>query len=237
MSMDVIKMKITLLSRLRKLDSIDLKWLSLNTNFKYNNNVDNDDITREFAYFLFERYPKSVINNVIEFPYSVFFSYKWEEKSINIVEKIESAFKLNFIKTVRDKEDLKYGDSVVNFMKEIGLSKYVIVIISNNYFRSEFCMFELMQVYENNVFDHLLPVILPNSMLTNKTIIQSHINYWKSKMNNSLKTGEGDIVLYAKIVDNIEDIIDKIRDIKIEDLDKIEKENFKDLIDLIKRNK
>ena len=50
---------------------------------------------------------------------------------------------------LRDKEVLKLGDSISRFMRRIGASDRVFVILSDKYLRSSYCMFELLEIWRN----------------------------------------------------------------------------------------
>lgn len=54
-------------------------------------------------------------------------------------------------KNVRlDKIDIKTGESILQFMQEMGSSKNIIVIINKKYLKSKYCMYELCKIWEKN---------------------------------------------------------------------------------------
>jgi hypothetical protein len=50
---------------------------------------------------------------------------------------------------IRDKGALDYGDQISDFMKTLGQARLVIVVLSNKYLRSPYCMTELYALYQN----------------------------------------------------------------------------------------
>ena len=48
---------------------------------------------------------------------------------------------------VRDKTSLRYGDLISTFMKTLGQSNLVIVVLSAKYLYSTYCMTELHALY------------------------------------------------------------------------------------------
>ena len=53
------------------------------------------------------------------------------------------------IDILRDVTGLGLGESIIRFMQKIGSSDRVIVILSEKYLKSPYCMFELLEVWRN----------------------------------------------------------------------------------------
>lgn len=89
----------------------------------------------------------------------IFISYSWANK--DIADMIDEDFsKLGFNLT-RDERDLKYKDSIKQFMQQIGKHDYVIMLISDSYLKSENCMYEVMEVMRNREYkDKILMIML-----------------------------------------------------------------------------
>jgi internalin A len=51
------------------------------------------------------------------------------------------------IKVVRDQDVMRFGDSILNFMKQIAQAQRIYVILSGKYLRSPFCMYELYSIW------------------------------------------------------------------------------------------
>ena len=63
----------------------------------------------------------------------------------------------------RDKRDVRYKDSILKFMDELGRGHCIVVVLNNEYLLSRFCMYELVQIYLNHDFHkRIVPVVLPD---------------------------------------------------------------------------
>ncbi len=51
-------------------------------------------------------------------------------------------------RVLRDKEELRWGDSIAEFMQRLSAGRCVILVLSADYLRSPFCMTELHGVWE-----------------------------------------------------------------------------------------
>jgi TIR domain len=70
----------------------------------------------------------------------VFLSYAWGGESEKIVNELDTAFKAKGIVLVRDKRDLGFKGMITDFMKRIGKGQAVVVVISDKYLESPYCM-------------------------------------------------------------------------------------------------
>jgi internalin A len=52
---------------------------------------------------------------------------------------------------LRDKTEMRPGDLISGFMKRIGLADHIIVVLSDKYLRSPYCMTELYTIYQRSV--------------------------------------------------------------------------------------
>lgn len=50
---------------------------------------------------------------------------------------------------IRDKTEMRVGDSIVQFMQQIGRADRIFVFLSDKYIKSTFCMFELSEIWRN----------------------------------------------------------------------------------------
>ena len=89
----------------------------------------------------------------------IFLSYC--QKNENEAEAIDTAFLKRGIELTKDKRDLKYKQSLKEFMKGIREHDYAILLISHEYLTSENCMYEFLQVLKEKDFENkMLPLIL-----------------------------------------------------------------------------
>jgi Leucine-rich repeat (LRR) protein len=76
----------------------------------------------------------------------VFVSYAWNNESCAIVDNLQQALEGQEIHLLRDREEVRYKDSIRDFMRRIGKGKCVVVVISEKYLKSENCMFEMVEI-------------------------------------------------------------------------------------------
>jgi hypothetical protein len=148
----------------------------------------------------------------------VFISYAWGGESEEITNKIEGAFQAKGITIIRDKKNLKYKESIKEFMQRIGQGRCVIAVISDSYLKSENCMFELLEVTKNrDWYDRIFPLVLPDA----RNIYSDRLNYiihWeqeKTKLQDRYREvkdliGTDSIMKTLNLYDEIRRNIDRI---------------------------
>ncbi|MEM9544707.1 MAG: toll/interleukin-1 receptor domain-containing protein [Bacteroidota bacterium] len=133
------------------------------------------------------------------------------EKVKNALVKI---FQEKGIRYRDDKEQIASGDSLTEFMNEIGYANYVIAIIDNKYLKSPFCMYELNQVYTNCNSDpkeftkRVLFFILKDTNL-DKSSYKELINLW-GKNKSGLFSSTASFKMLDQVAINFNDIISAI---------------------------
>ena len=150
-----------------------------------------------------------------EYEQAVFISYAWGGEREDIVNQIDEALQKRGIKIIRDKRSLGYRGSIKDFMERIGLGDCVIVVVSDKYLRSPNCMFELVEIAENNQFhDRIFPVVLADADIYKPVRQIEYVQHWENEI-KELKTALGTVDpthlegsyeqlnLYDRIRDNI----------------------------------
>ncbi len=83
----------------------------------------------------------------------IFISYKWNDNEHrdreHIVEQFCLATAKQGISVIRDTTNLQLGEQISSFMRRLGNSQRVIVILSDGYLKSANCMFELHEIWLN----------------------------------------------------------------------------------------
>jgi hypothetical protein len=86
--------------------------------------------------------------------YSIFVSYAWNdnlnqqrEMIVDFVQEDLTADKGSYYQFLRDKSQLHQGNSIDSFMNRIGSGKAVVVVISDKYLRSVYCMTEASRIF------------------------------------------------------------------------------------------
>ncbi|MGB0129144.1 MAG: toll/interleukin-1 receptor domain-containing protein, partial [Rhodocyclaceae bacterium] len=79
---------------------------------------------------------------------SLYVSYAWKaEEQKGLVDRLEAACRKRDITLKRDRNEISYGKSIRAFMDEIGQGDHVALILSEPYFKSEYCMYELKAIH------------------------------------------------------------------------------------------
>lgn len=101
----------------------------------------------------------------------------------DIVDSIYNELTKNYGVTIfRDKNELTLQDSIQSFMNRIGQGKVVIIVVSDKYLKSEYCMYEAWEIYKNDRFkDRAFLVVLPDVNLGDTA---QYITYWKNKQSD-----------------------------------------------------
>jgi Leucine-rich repeat (LRR) protein len=112
----------------------------------------------------------------------VFVSYKWGGDAEELVDQVESRLSARGILVTRDKNEIKYRDSIEQFMRRLGAGKCVIVVLNDGYLRSEYCMFELTQIASRPEFaPRVFPIVLDAGIFDSLALI-GYVKYWERKI-------------------------------------------------------
>ena len=154
----------------------------------------------------------------------VFVSYAWNEESGAIVDRLQKALEERGIRLLRDREEVRYKDSIREFMRRIGQGKGVVVVISEKYLKSENCMFELVEVTKARAWrERIFPIVLADANIYKATGRAEYVRHWEvetRKLDKALKKVRGDnltklqedLNVYAEIRRLFDGIADTLRD-------------------------
>ena len=117
---------------------------------------------------------------------SVYVSYAWEEEEQNLlVDKLGEACAARGIELLRDTGTVRYGDSIRQFMDKIGSARHVVLVLSEAYFKSEYCMYELRQIYGNKDFcQRVNPIVLSETRFHKPIDRIPYIEHWQNETAN-----------------------------------------------------
>jgi hypothetical protein len=129
----------------------------------------------------------------------IFLSYTWdppqkEGESGSIprgyekpVDAIEEFFKDKGFRLIRDKNDARFGDNLKLFMEYGAKRPHVIVVHSDKYWRSPYCLFELWTMVhelqlrpDRSLLSVVIPVEHQNSNITTYEGLETYLNYWET---------------------------------------------------------
>lgn len=124
---------------------------------------------------------------------TIYFSYAWGdeqetgESREQIVHDLYLSLKDDGYPVMRDKEDVDYRDLISDFMKQIGKGDCIVVAISDKYLKSEYCMFEMYEIYRNSkrekapFLDKIFPIRVESIALSQPKVLASYFQYWLEK--------------------------------------------------------
>lgn len=110
-----------------------------------------------------------------------FLSYSWDNREF--ADRIDEYLKSNEIYITRDIRDLDIGTKIQEFMNRIASSKYVIVILSDSYLKSENCMYEAVKVVLALIKKQcMLLSIVVDVDISNEELWGYYEKYWFDKI-------------------------------------------------------
>lgn len=177
---------------------------------------------------------------------SVYVSYAWvPEKEKQIVQRLEEACNNRGIILHRDKNNIFYGESIREYMRELGAGQFVIVVLSEEYLQSKNCMYELLEIEKNKkIHQRVFPIVLENTKIYDAIDKIRYLKFWENKA-NELKHGmsqiepthivsiQKELNLYADIRRSIDELMDIIGDMNALTENVHLQTNFEVLIDSI----
>ncbi len=175
----------------------------------------------------------------------VYISYTWKPESKSVVDQIELALLKAGIELARDRNEVKYRDRIDHFMDKIGNGDLIILVIGKEYLESKYCMYELLQIYDNkdNFEDRIFPILLSNANIDDPEYQIRYPQFWKEKYESLDKIiREGELanaphewlVRYRDFSQKIGALTYFLSQINAQSLDYHQYTNFKDLVDAIK---
>lgn len=180
----------------------------------------------------------------------IYISYAWGRGKSIASKRRQAAFddilallRANDFSVTVDFEGIGYKDSIRNFMETLGKGKYIVVIISDRYLKSESCMFEASEMISNGDFkERIFPIVLPDAKIFTPATRNAYLNYWTKKKNdqrelfNSIENKEhaqshlDSLKLYDQIVSNFDRIIAQISDMNTMSLEYHKANNYEAIL-------
>lgn len=168
---------------------------------------------------------------------SIFFSYAWGddkepgESREKIVDNLyDDLFTNGNYLLQRDKKKVGYKKSILDFMKKMGRGEFVVVVVSDKYLKSPYCMFELLEVYRKSNSDvdefreKIFPVVLADAKIYDPLDRLDYVEFWQQrtrkleeKINSvgllAAKSAIPDFEIYAEIMQNAGNLAGIIADL------------------------
>jgi hypothetical protein len=120
---------------------------------------------------------------------AVYISYAWDGPQEmdcsreDIVGRLCETLKREGYNIKRDKKNLSYKGLISEFMQAIGQGDCIVVVISDKYLKSPFCMYELLEIYRHLQFDErICPIVLSDARLRTLADRLEYVAHWKEKL-------------------------------------------------------
>ncbi len=146
-------------------------------------------------------------------------------ESEKIVNELDNTFQQKGITLVRDKRDLGFKGEITNFMNQIGTGRAVVVVISDKYLKSPYCMYELLEIYRNLKFkERIFPIVLGDANIFEPIPRLQYLKHWqlkKQELDDAIRDFGTDAITvigddyktYKKVFDNFGEVINILKDI------------------------
>jgi hypothetical protein len=120
-------------------------------------------------------------------------SYAWKEErggtSALAVETFCEQLRANGIEVIRDKDRVRHGESLSEFMQSIGASDRLCVFLSQDYLRSQNCMYELLVAWNRSKDNpkefrsRVMVWVMPGAegIRSMETRLQTYATFWRNE--------------------------------------------------------
>ena len=115
----------------------------------------------------------------------VYVSYNWSQSTL--VDTVCKTFESGNILYKRDKKDCKLRDSITGFEEEIGNGKHIVVVLSDEYFESLGCMYEMACITEHGDIRGRVFFIDAMNQVKRKKSLDIILKRWNKKKNELAK--------------------------------------------------
>lgn len=176
----------------------------------------------------------------------VFISYNWNLKPT--AQKLYDFFEVHGYSPSMDDHVLRYKDKLSTFMESIRTSDFSILLISDDYLKSENCMTEILHLLKDIDFHKkVLPIRDSNLKIFNTSDRLNYIRYWniqvkeREEMLKDLDQTNAieelkKLRIAKHIQQNIADFLVEISDMLTFTIEEQEKKSYKDIVEYINRS-
>ncbi|MHA4844558.1 tetratricopeptide repeat protein [Flavitalea antarctica] len=171
----------------------------------------------------------------------IFLSYS--RKNRIEAEVIEDDFMKLGVFLTRDTREVRFKDNIKAFMKGITEADFTIMLISDDFLQSKWCMFEVAELLESGSFNQkALPILLSHGSATDReTMKEKTYLFWKDKLvkvdGNGKRSPASDTKnakdTYTRIYQTLDAFFTAIDDINVSTLADLRLQNYKDIMELI----
>ena len=113
----------------------------------------------------------------------IYISYSWKQPAKSIVKNwLCPCLKQSNIDYYIDEKDCRYGHDIEAFEREIGQADNVLVVLSNSYFYSLNCMYELALIIKNGINSNRVRWINMEDFSRTYDMYSKIYDYWQDKV-------------------------------------------------------
>jgi Tfp pilus assembly protein PilF len=114
---------------------------------------------------------------------TIFLSYCWKQRDdANDIFKDLSSTGITIKK---DDHELDYKDSIHDYMQSIRDSSFALVLISDDFLKSQNCMNEMVHLFkEKDAWDKILPILIEGTTIFRPKDRAKYIKYWEEELAN-----------------------------------------------------
>lgn len=110
----------------------------------------------------------------------IYISYSWKQPAMSIVKNwLCPCLKQSNIDYSIDVKDCGYGHDIEAFEREIGQADNVLVVLSNSYFYSLNCMYELALIIKNGIVSNRVRWVSLEDFCRTYVMYNTVCSYWK----------------------------------------------------------
>ncbi|RZJ93066.1 MAG: toll/interleukin-1 receptor domain-containing protein [Hymenobacter sp.] len=111
---------------------------------------------------------------------TIFLSYCWANEAE--AEQIYRDLQAVGITVRKDSHQMAYRDSISQFMQSIRSADYALLLLSEQYLKSQSCMYEVGQLFqEQDAHRRLLPVLLDGTRIHGPRERLTYVRYWQEQ--------------------------------------------------------
>ena len=172
---------------------------------------------------------------------TIFLSYNHANN--DVADSIDNDFRGIGITFRRDIRDVEYRSNIKAFMNSIHASDFVLMLISDEFLKSEWCMYEVTELLNTHRFqEKILPVVLDNANPIFKPEGRLlYYDYWaqqvKKDKRSVAKYPNGDlreVLRRSKNVDNnLDNFFQTITELKVHSIQELKQQNYRPILDLV----
>ena len=174
----------------------------------------------------------------------VFVSYSWRiPESVQIVDDLETSARERSIKLLRDKKEIQLGEYINEFMQKIANAEHVIVVLSKPYFESEYCLWELLHLYQKKRDGQIIYPILADDIVLSDS--SPAVIFWKNERDKLQEKVDDDgaghvpdkagrLNLYIDLINTVDRLMTWVGGILAVQTQTCKDNDFSSLLDLIR---